>query len=105
MLVCPYVPRVCATNANLVSNPILTILLGHSSRLMRNGKKRLSGLVPHHHNDPTQVIWDAFIADIQTKDSGKKKSKKRAARDFKAEVMKKMKVRQNYFEIPMTIIF
>ena len=39
-----------------------------------------------------QVIWDAFIADIQTKDSGKKKSKKRAARDFKAEVMKKMKV-------------
>ena len=42
----------------------------------------------------TQVIWEAFIADIQTKDSGKKKSKKRAARDFKAEVMKKMKVRQ-----------
>ena len=40
------------------------------------------------------MIWDAFIADIQTKDSGKKKSKKRAARDFKAEVMKKMKVRQ-----------
>ena len=43
------------------------------------------------------MIWDAFIADIQTKDSGKKKSKKRAARDFKAEVMKKMKVRQNLF--------
>ena len=44
----------------------------------------------------TQVIWDAFIADIQTKDSGKKKSKKRANRDFKAEVMKKMKVRLSF---------
>ena len=43
-----------------------------------------------------QVIWDAFIADIQTKDSGKKKSKKRANRDFKAEVMKKMKVRLSF---------
>ena len=42
------------------------------------------------------MIWDAFIADIQTKDSGKKKSKKRANRDFKAEVMKKMKVRLSF---------
>ena len=62
------------------------------------------GLVPPHDDDPTQVIWDAFIADIQTKDSGKKKSKKRAARDFKAEVMKKMKVRQNYSKLIMIII-
>ena len=71
---------------------------------MGDGKKGLNvanngsfGWVPPHHDDCTQVIWDAFIADIQTKDSGKKKSKKRAARDFKAEVMKKMKVRQNLF--------
>ena len=82
----------CSTNSNLVGNPILTILLGHNCAK----KEAQCGLVPHHDNDPTQVIWDAFIADIQTKDSGKKKSKKRAARDFKAEVMKKMKVRQNY---------
>ena len=90
-----------AANVNLIGNPILTILLGQNCREWQKRPKVANndpfGLVPPHDDDPTQVIWDAFIADIQTKDSGKKKSKKRAARDFKAEVMKKMKVRQNNF--------
>eukprot|EP00090_Calanus_glacialis_P009715 TRINITY_DN18105_c0_g1_i1.p1 TRINITY_DN18105_c0_g1~~TRINITY_DN18105_c0_g1_i1.p1 ORF type:complete len:655 (+),score=221.26 TRINITY_DN18105_c0_g1_i1:2-1966(+) len=42
-------------------------------------------------NPLRKIIWEGFIADIQQKDSGKRKSKKKAERDFKAEIKKKMK--------------
>ena len=38
-----------------------------------------------------KAVWEGFIADIEQKDSGKKKSKRKAERDFKAEIKKKMK--------------
>ena len=38
-----------------------------------------------------KAIWEGFIQDIQKLDDGKKKSKRKAEKDFKAEVKKKMK--------------
>ena len=38
-----------------------------------------------------KAVWEGYIADIQKMDDGKKKSKRRAEKDFKAEISKKMK--------------
>ena len=38
-----------------------------------------------------KAIWEGFISDIQKLDDGKKKSKRKAEKDFKAEVKKKLK--------------
>ena len=38
-----------------------------------------------------KAIWEGFISDIQKLDDGKKKSKRKAEKDFKAEIKKKMK--------------
>jgi len=42
-------------------------------------------------NPLRRSIWEGFISDNDEKDTGKRKSKKKAARDFKAEIKKKLK--------------
>ena len=37
-----------------------------------------------------KCIWEGFIEDHDEKDTGKKKSKKKAARDFKVIIVKKI---------------
>ncbi|XP_023332479.1 uncharacterized protein LOC111704471 [Eurytemora carolleeae] len=42
-------------------------------------------------NPLRKFFWEGFIGESEEKDTGKKKSKKKAARDFKAEIKKKLK--------------